>query len=171
MKPFLEGHEDPVTVLLAREMEAITDSDIVDWASRHTASPTYADDEDYLQLLRCNPRNAPALGKTPGHLKSLVARRFPDFNDGSAQAGEVARKLFLRRIGTYLQGDIEPFQVCRMISFIEQKYNFPPWLGDLYNACDWMDEGTTREQASHLAEAIEQILSDNGESRLPGAPV
>ena len=169
MKPFLEGHEDPITVLVAREMEAISDADIVGWAGRHAAPPIYADDSDYLQLVRCNPRNALALGKAHDHLKLLVARRFPDFNDASAEAREIARKVFLRRIRTYLHSDIEPLQICRMVSPVEEKYDYPPWLGSLYDACDWMDERTTREQATHLRDEIEQILSDNGESLLPGA--
>ncbi|QIA23226.1 hypothetical protein [Mesorhizobium sp. AA22] len=168
MKTLLEGNEDPVMVLVARGMNAISDADIVDWASRHTAPLSYAYDSDYLQLVRCNPRNALALGKAHSHLTSLVARRFPNFNDRSAEAGDIARKLFLRRIRTYLHSDIEPLQICRMVSPIEEKYDYPHWLGSLYDACDWMDERTTRDQALHLRDEIEQILSDNGVSLLPG---
>ncbi|PDQ17340.1 hypothetical protein CN311_30525 [Mesorhizobium sanjuanii] len=169
MTAFLEGNEDPRTVLVAREIGAIFDADIVGWAGVHTAPPDYADDPDYLQLVRCNPRNALALGKVHGLLKSLIERRFPDFNEKSLETGEIARKSFLRRLRAYLQGDIEPIQVCRMASLIEQTYEYPHWLGDLYNACDWVDERTTREQASHLRDAIEQILADNGESQAYGS--
>ncbi|MER9069863.1 hypothetical protein NKJ73_07305 [Mesorhizobium sp. M0074] len=152
-----------MTVLVAREIEAISDIDIVGWANRHKAARVYADDADYVQLVRCNPRNAVNLAKAHGHLRSLIARCFPDFNDKSDEAKEIARKLFLRRIRTYLDGDLEPFQVCRMVSPIEDKYDFPHWLGDLYNGCDWMDENATREQASHLRWMIEQILAENAE--------
>ena len=110
-----------------------------------------------------------ALGKAHGHLKALVARQFPDFNDASPEAREIARNLFLQRIRTYLDSDIEPLQICRMVSRIEEKYAYAPWLGGLYDACDWMEERTTREQATHLRDEIEQILSDNGEGRLSGA--
>ncbi|TIO72460.1 MAG: hypothetical protein E5X74_19750 [Mesorhizobium sp.] len=168
MKPFLEANENPVTVLVAREMEAISDVDIVDWAGRHAAPPSYADDTDYLQLVRCSPGNSVALGKAHSHLTSLVARQFPDFNCDSAKAAEIARQVFLRRIRTYLHSDIEPFQICRMVPLIEEKYDYPPWLGGLYDACDWTDERTTRDQALHLRERIEQILSDNRGSLLPG---
>jgi hypothetical protein len=169
MKPFLEANEDPVTVLVAREMKAISDADIVDWAGRHVAPLSYADDADYLQLVRCNPGNAVALGKAPSHLASLVVRRFPDFNCDSAKAAEIARQVFLKRIRTYLHGDVEPLQICRMVRLIEEKYDYPSWLGGLYDACDWMDERTTRDQALHLRNAIEQILSDNGSTQLPEA--
>jgi hypothetical protein len=169
MKPFLEGHEDPITVLIARGMEAISNADIIAWAGRHAPPRSYADDSDYLQLVQCNPRNAMALGQAHDHLKSLVARRFPDFSDRSTHAHEIARELFLRRIRSYLHSDIEPLQICRMVSPIEEKYDYPLWLGSLYDACDWMDERTTRDQALHLKDEIERILSDKGESRLPGA--
>ncbi|TIO11057.1 hypothetical protein [Mesorhizobium sp.] len=165
MKPLLVGHEDPKTALVAREIEAISDVDIAGWANRHTAPPSYAEDAAYVQLARCNPRNAVNLAKAQGLLRSLIARCFPDFNDKSDEAKEIARKLFLRRIRTYLDGELEPFQVCRMVSPIEDRYDFPDWLGDLYNGCDWMDENATREQASHLRWMIEQILAKNAESQ------
>lgn len=165
MKPLLEGHEDPVTVLVASEIEAISDVDIVGWANRHTALPGYAEDAAYVQLARSNPRNAVNLAKAHGHLRSLIARCFPDFDDKSDQAKEIARKLFLRRIRTYLDGELEPFLVCRMVSPIEERYDFPHWLGDLYNGCDWMDEIATREEASHLRWIIEQILAEKAEAQ------
>ncbi|RAZ89125.1 hypothetical protein DPM33_19375 [Mesorhizobium hawassense] len=169
MKPFLEGHEDPLTVLVAREMDAVSDVDVVAWAGCHAAPPSYAEDSDYQELLRSNPRNPLALGKAHGHLTSLVARVFADFDPSSAQAGEMARRLFLRRIRSYLHSDLEPLQICRMIPPIEERYDYPYWLGNLYDVCDWMDARTTRDQALHLRDAIEQILSDNGESQLPDA--
>jgi hypothetical protein len=168
MTPLLKGNEDPRTVLVAREIEAISDADILGWAGLHVALPNYAADANCLQLVRSNPRNAFALGKAHGHLESLIAPQFPDFNDKSLEASEVAREMFLRRLRTYLQDDIEPFRVCRMVSLIEARYEFPHWLGDLYNACDWVDERTTREHASHLRDAIEQILEDNGDSQVHG---
>ncbi|KUM27885.1 hypothetical protein AU467_14585 [Mesorhizobium loti] len=101
-------------------------------------------------------------------MKSLVARQFPDFNDKSAEASERAREIFLRRLRSYLQDDVEPFHVCRMVSHIEQMYEFPHWLGDLYNACDWMDERTTQAQAPHIRDSVEQILADCAENTVDG---
>ncbi|RWD61913.1 MAG: hypothetical protein EOS36_16555 [Mesorhizobium sp.] len=168
MTPLLEGNEDPRSVLIAREIGAISDADIVSWASRHAAPQDYAEDIDYLRLVRCNPKNAIALANAHGHLKSLITRRFPGFNDRSEEASQIAREMFLRRLRAYLQDDIDPFYICRMVSPIEERYEFPRWLGDLYNACDWTDERTTREQASHLREAIQQILAHNAENPANG---
>jgi hypothetical protein len=168
MKPFLEGHEDPVTVLLAREMEAISDSDIADWASRHTASSSYSQDPDYIQLVRFNRHNPGNAGKLQQHLTSLVLRIFPEFGYKSRITHDIARMLFLRRIRNYLDGDLDPMQICRMVAPIENRYDFPPWLGDLYNACDWMDERTTRDKAAHLRIAIEEILAENAERQSVG---
>lgn len=165
MRPLLKGHEDPVTVLLAREMEAITDADIVGWAGRHAAPLSYAQDSDYIQLVRLNPRNPASGGKPRQHLTSLVLRAFPEFDRKSRAAHQIARTLFLRRIRSYLDGDLEPMQICLMVAPIEVRYDFPPWLGDLYNACDWMDERTTREEAPHLRKAIEQILAEYAEQQ------
>ncbi|WP_292869209.1 hypothetical protein [Mesorhizobium sp.] len=166
--PLLDGCEDPITVLVAHEIKAISDADILGWAALHVAPPSYADDLDYLQLVRSNPRNAVALGKAHAHLRSLTARHFPNFNERSAEAGRMAREIFLRRLRIYLQDDIKPFHVCRMVSPIEARYDFPNWLGCLYDACDWTDERTTRAQAPHIRDTIEQILADNTESLSQG---
>ncbi|WP_027167252.1 hypothetical protein [Mesorhizobium sp. WSM3224] len=168
MKSLLEGNEDPRSVLIAREIGAISDADIINWANRHAAPQSYAEDIDYLWLVRCNSRNATTLGRAHGHLRSLIKRLFPDFSDTSMEASEIAREMFLRRLRTYLKDDVDPFHVCRMVAPIEGRYEFPHWLGDLYSACDWTDEHTTREQAPHLRDAIQRILADNTENLANG---
>ncbi|CAN7513945.1 hypothetical protein [Mesorhizobium sp. LjRoot246] len=169
MKPLLEGHEDPITVLVAREIEAISDTDILGWANRHKASEAYAEDADYLQLRRSNPRNATSIENTRGHLLSLIARHFPGFNERSKEAEQIARKLFLRRLQAYLEGEIKPSDICCMVSPIEHRYDFPAWLGDLFNACDWLDERATPEQLPHLRNAIEQTLAANADFQRSGS--
>ena len=158
-----------MTVLVAREIEAISDADILGWAVRHVAPSTYAEDADYLQLVRSNPRDTISVENAQGHLRSLIARRLSDFDDKSEQAREIARKLFLRRIRSYLDGEIQPIQVCLMVSPIEDKCDYPSWLGDLYDGCDGMDQNATREQASHLRWMIEKVLTENTEPQPSGS--
>ncbi|WP_378952348.1 hypothetical protein [Mesorhizobium sp. ANAO-SY3R2] len=164
MRPLLDGDEDPTTVLVAREIEAISVVDIVDWANRHAAAPAYAEDTNYQRLVRSNPRNVADINEAESRLKALITQCFPDFNIKSKDAEERARTVFLRRIRAYLDGELQPFQVCRMLTPIADAYGFPHWLHDFYEACDWIDERTTREHASHLRDGIEQILVENGVS-------
>lgn len=163
MKPLLESHDDPMTVLVAREIEAVFDADIVGWANCHTAPPSYSENADFVQLARSNPRNATNLKNAQSHLKSLIARTFPVFDDKSHEAREIARKLFLKRIRAYLEDDSDPSELCHMVPFIEYKYDFPAWLGNLYDCCDGLPGNTTRQQALDLRRAIEQILAENAE--------
>ncbi|MFD9897539.1 hypothetical protein [Mesorhizobium sp. NPDC059025] len=161
MKSVLEGHENPTTVLIAREINAISDLEIIIWANRHRPSESYADDADFLNLARSNPRNEGNLGKARQHLDELVGRRFPAFSLTSKEGEEIARSIFLRRIRAYLDDASKPFQTCRMLSPIESLYGYPEWLGDFDNGCDWIDQRTEREDAQHLHDVIAALLAAN----------
>ncbi|HEV2506862.1 MAG TPA: hypothetical protein VGV39_27570 [Mesorhizobium sp.] len=161
MKSVLEGHENPTTVLIAREINAISDLDIIIWANCHRASESYADDADFLDLTRSNPRNESNLGRARQHLGELVRRRFPAFSLTSKEGEEIARSIFLRRIEGYLEDASKPFQTCLMLAPIESLYDYPEWLGDFDNGCDWIDQHTRREDAQHLHDVIAVLLAAN----------
>jgi hypothetical protein len=157
----LAAHEDPLTVLVAREIEAISDIDILVWAHGHTSQQSYGEDADFLQLVRSNPNNPNDVSRARHALKSFVARHFWDIDNASDAAKEIARGLFVRRLRAYLSDDSKPYDICGMVSAVERKYDFPPWLGDLFDSCDWLDPRATREQASHLQRAIERLLAQD----------
>lgn len=161
MKSVLEGHENPTTVLIAREINAVSDLEIIIWANRHRASESYANDADFLNLARSNPRNERNLGGARQHLGELVRRCFPAFSLTSKEGGEIARSIFLRRLEGYLEDASEPFQACLMLHPIESLYDYPEWLGDFDNGCDWIDRDTKREDAQHLHDVIAAILAAN----------
>lgn len=161
MKPVLEGHEKPTTVLIAREINAISDLDIIIWANRHRTFDGYADDADFLNLARSNPRNESNVGKARQHLNELVGRRFPAFSLTSKESEEIARSIFLHRLKEYLDDASKPFQTCLMLTPIESLYEYPEWLGDFDNGCDWIDQHTKREDAQHLHDVIAALLAAN----------
>lgn len=71
---------------------------------------------------------------------------------------QFAKALLKRRLEEYLHGQCAPWAVCRMISPIEGAFDFPDWLGNLYNVCDWTDERTPREANPHLRHEAEKLL-------------
>lgn len=159
MKEVFDGSEDPLTVLVALEIKAISDSDIIAWANTHVPSAVYADDLDYLLLVRSNRRNAYDVGCARERLWALVARKFPDFTLKSKVAEAKARLVFLRSIRAYLDSEQQPFLVCRMLAPTEDLLGVTDWMHGFYDACDYIDEQTPRRQAGHLTEGIAHIFA------------
>lgn len=163
MKEVFDGSEDPLTVLVACEIEAVSDSDIIAWANTHLASAVYADDIDYLLLVRSNRLNAYDVACARERLRALVVRKFPDFSLKSKVAEAKARLVFLRCIRAYLDSEQQPFLVCRMLGPAEDLFGVPDWMHGFYDACDYIDERTPRRHAGHLAEGIARILATHGQ--------
>jgi hypothetical protein len=63
----------------------------------------------------------------------------------------------------YLAGEIPPYDLCRLVSPIEQVFDFPRWLGNLYNACDWIEPETKREDVPHLEDEVTAMLAGLGD--------
>ncbi|MEJ6783088.1 hypothetical protein [Aminobacter sp. Piv2-1] len=159
----LEGYEVPTAVLVAREMEIVSNAEIIGWANNHSSVAPYTEDMAFDELRRSNPRRATDVEMAATRLAALVQQHFPDFDKNSAEAEESVRNLFLRRLQEYCVSLTPPFTVCQMVQPIEEAYNFPVWLGDLYNACDWVDHRSTLQQAPQVGEAVARILAEYGQ--------
>ncbi len=46
-----------------------------------------------------------------------------------------------------------------MINPIEQIYDFPKWLGNIYNACEWIEPDTLPVDCKHLEDEIKDCLN------------
>ena len=62
------------------------------------------------------------------------------------------------RLERYLDSEDLPSTVCRMVSGIEQRFDYPKWLGDLYNVCDWSEEDSTREEFPWVKQEAERLV-------------
>ena len=127
-----------------------SDRDLVEWAVHELASAgALADDPGVIQL-------AGLVGTETDQARSVLARicarACPSMSLLSPEAERLAQRGLWRVCIRYLAGDIEPYELCRVVSPIEDVYNFPSWLGDLYNTCDWVGPSTRRAEVPHLAE-------------------
>lgn len=78
---------------------------------------------------------------------------------GERSNEETAQILLKARLEQYLAGQCEPWDVCQMVNPIEQRFDYPAWLGGLFHDCDWCEPGAVRKNWPHLAEAARKVIS------------
>jgi|GEM_PF-2513600 len=136
-------------------------NEALDWA--HCFAKMHSDLEansPIFELLRINRKRKDELAKVAELLGAFLASATPEFDARSEASEKAAMDLFVLRLKQYLNGSCSPWAVCRMVQPIEQLYNFPNWLGDMYNACDWIAPTAKPVDCRHLERAIRTHLDD-----------
>lgn len=105
-------------------------------------------------------KKSPSNSETTELLRRLVGLEFPDFDEHGEEAETYAKKIWTERLDAYLNGDMPPVYVCGCVLQIESHFDFPVWLGNIYDACDWVDERDTRSSASEVAVAARAIVEE-----------
>ena len=98
-------------------------------------------------------------GEADGLLRQIVDREAPSFDVRSAHGEGIARRLFAERCRAYLRGDLRPVDVCAAVGTLEWVYDFPHWIGNLWDACDWLDPGAMQEDVPFLTEEVERVAA------------
>src|SRR5690242_12708663 len=150
--------------LLQREMEVVSDADLVRWARAAIRDDSaLAADPDVGQLASLqfgNPRLTEALTL----LRSAVSRANPEFSTRSPDAQAFGRACLLDVCRRFLAEGLAPFELCRLVGPIEQTFDHPAWLGDLYNQCDWCEPSSTRSHFGHLVEYVTTFLAESSDA-------
>lgn len=151
--------ESPLPTHIAHEVEYLDDRGLIEWAVKYLpTSEHFGYDSDLIELMSINTKNIREVEKAGAYLSSFISRQWPEFNLKGSKAEFYAKKFFRQRMEQYLDGKCRPYDVCKMISPIEQLYDFPEWLGNMYNACDWIEPETQPADCRHLEGEIEQAL-------------
>jgi hypothetical protein len=149
--------------LVYREMEMLPDDDLVRWArAAIRQSDAMATDPDIVELASLQ-LGSQRRGDALALLRRAVARANPSFDMKESEAQAFGRAAFVQVCRRYLAEDLPPHDVCRLIGPIEQTFDYPAWLGDFYNQCDWCDPGSTRSDFEHLAAYVTQFLAENAD--------
>ena len=154
--------ESPLPTYIAYSIGFYDDRDIVDWALSYLpTSEHFSDDPDLLEIAWINTKQVRDVEAAGKHLKKFIEKMWPEYEfEGNAKAEYYARSYFKQRLESYADGKCTPWMVCRMISPIEHYFDFPDWLGGMYDACDWIEPNTTPIDCRHLEEAVIQTLKE-----------
>jgi hypothetical protein len=147
-------------ILVAHELDAIRENDVIDWAAEQLALDLYTDLSDVGYLASLDRKQADEVRTTLFRIAEAAA---PDFTVRSPHGEAIARDLLAGMELKYLARRIRPYELCRLVTAIEGAYGFPAWLGNLYDACDWIQPETTIDDVPHLASAVGKLRADEEE--------
>ena len=149
----------PLPAYIAYSVGYFDDRDLIAWVVEYLPTSEYFSDDPHLvELARLNPKQAQSVETAGGLLEAFVAKRWPGFDPRSPKSEFYAKGYFRRRLEEYLAETCTPWQVCRMIDPIEQIFDFPEWLGSMYDDCDWIEPDTQPSECRHLEDAVTQTL-------------
>ncbi|HVX90138.1 MAG TPA: hypothetical protein VHC20_00590 [Candidatus Paceibacterota bacterium] len=149
--------------LVYREMELLSDADLVRWARAIIREDDAASSDPDILELSALRLDSPGLGDALRLLRAAVTRASPNFDIRGPGAQAFGRAAFVQTCRRFLAENLPPYQLCRLVSPIEQTFDYPAWLGDFYNQCDWCEPDSTRSQFGHLAEYVAQFIAENAD--------
>ena len=152
--------ESPLPTYIAYSVGFYDDRDLIDWVLAYLpASEHFSNDPDLQEIGWINTKQVREIENAGKILDNFVQKMWPGYElKGNSKAEHYAKRCFKRRLESYVEGDCSPWMVCRMISSIEHYFDFPDWLGGMYNACDWIEPNTPRVDCRHLEDAVIQTL-------------
>jgi hypothetical protein len=172
----LVGSEDDAMIseleqhLVRRELEMLSDADLVRWArAAIRQDDAVAADPDVIELASLRFGN-PRLDKALGLLRSAVTRANPNFDIRASEPQAYGRAMLVQICRRYLDEDLPPYEVCRVVGAIEGLFEYPSWLGDFNNHCDWCEPSSTRSHFDHLAEYVAQFLAEGTDAHASTRP-
>jgi hypothetical protein len=148
----------PCQILVEHELGAVSDAQLISWACEVLCgSDALAKDSTVTDLAALDSHRDSDLELAGGFFRQVVQRHFPDFQFQSPDGIRWARETIKRRCEDYLERRITPCEFCSVVSPVEQHFDFPQWLGDLFNACDWVDGHTKREDVPYLEDEARRL--------------
>ena len=149
----------PTEAYVAFEIGYFREVDVLDWAETYARErPDLQPESPVLELFWLNRKRPDRLLRVAELLTMFIGQIAPEFDVRSQAAEENARSMFELRLEEYLAEKCRPWDVCRMVSSIEQLFDFPDWLGSMYDNCDWIDPETRPVDCRYLEHAIREHL-------------
>jgi hypothetical protein len=101
-----------------------------------------------------------------------IAHDYEGFLPVSQEGEKEAIEILNGACDKFLREEITPSQFCRVVSTFdagfldftkldERTFEYPAWLGNLWNACDWCDESWTNANSPHLLAEAKRVLANN----------
>ena len=151
--------ESPLPTYIGYEVGFFNDQDLIEWAIKYLPNSEYFSDDQYLvELVSINIKKKFEVEKAITYLKVFINKQWPEFILNSEKSEIYAKKYFKIKLQKYLLGECKPYDVCKMINPIEEIFDFPNWLGNMYNACDWVELETKSVDCRHLESEVENTL-------------
>ena len=150
-------------------LNVATPGDIIRWAEDLIADgDDLAFDPDILELASLPAGNARRADEAEMVLRRIVERLLPNFTLASPQTESYARECLRSWCRRVIAEEITAYQFCRIVQPVEEGFNYPAWLGDFFNQCDWIEPEHEPVDARHLyAYAAEYLAAVEAGTDIP----
>ena len=100
-----------------------------------------------------------------------LAAEVLNFEPVSEKGEKWAKVLLKQYCKKLLSEEITPFEFCRLVQVFDANFlglrtlengslEYPAWLGDLWNNCDWCDETWSLSNSTHLEAEARKVLEN-----------
>jgi len=149
----------PFPTYIAYSVGYLTDLDLIEWAVGYVpSSEHFADDVDLIELASLNTKESRCVARAGPLLKSFVTRLWPAFRLDGAKTERYAKLYLKRKLEQYLAEMCNPNDVCRMVHPIQKVFDFPSWLGSMYDACNGIEPDAAATDHGHFVQAVGETL-------------
>ncbi len=117
---------------------------------------------DLIPIIRLNT-NSDEKFQVPQLLDAVIKKHFSKFD---VKKEYYAQSILKEKCNALLEERITPFEFSKIIPELEILFDYPEWLGDLYNVFDWCDENTEtnhyiKEEIIERIKDLERIMKKN----------
>ena len=150
----------PREAYVARAIEFFDDCALLEWIRESACLDEYRTDSDVAELLATNNKRPEQVERVGKKFESLVLKYWDPFDLRSEEANQIAEALFMKKLAMYVDEKCQPYDLCRMIGPLEHMCDFPEWLGDMFNCCDWVEPCTARVDRRELEDEAARLLAN-----------
>ncbi len=144
---------------------------IVDWYNENQCNLETALKERLIEIVSLNTKTNEIL-KSPALLNEIIKLKSNGYNDKKKLYALISLK---NKCNDLINKKIRPYALWKMAHPIEQEFDYPDWLANLYNVLDWckpdtqIDDFIISEVKVRIVE-IEEILKIQYENIGKAAP-
>ncbi len=145
------------TIYIKYLLELITIDELIESIKLLTTSDNTLNQEVTKELLKIVFLNTKTDEKFQANeiLEKVIKNNFPDFE---CNKEFYAQDILKNQCKQLLEDKITPYQFSQIISPLEGIFDYPKWLGDLYNVFDWCDE--TTKINTYIISEVNNIIED-----------
>ena len=100
-----------------------------------------------------------------------LAEEILGFKPVSEQGEKLAKELLVGYCEKLIKKEITPMKFCLLVQLFDANYlglrtlgdgslEYPAWLGNLWNNCDWCDESWSLSSSPHLLEEAKKVIKN-----------
>lgn len=100
-----------------------------------------------------------------------LAEEILDFKPVSEKGAEWAKEMLVEYCEKLLKEEITPVKFCGLVQLFDANFlgirtledgslEYPAWLGDLWNNCDWCDESWSLENSPQLVKEAKKVMNN-----------